>query len=150
MCEFGILSTHACARLILVNLMVGVVLGHLAITSMLLATFDFALGVGVLLVLVFHVELSEIHGMGWRKLSDFDVCWFDDKPCNMLVSHDGRRSCLLRSGKGVLLCACVRIRFKGMDSVREQGFGMTIREKLERQGLIGLIEKKQRQREARQ
>jgi hypothetical protein len=79
-------------------------------------------------------------------VSDYDVCWFDDKPCKMLASRNGKRSCLLRSSKGVLLCACVRIRFKGMNSVRGQGLGMTIREKLERQGLVGFINRKQRQR----
>ena len=58
----------------------------------------------------------------------------------MFVSRDGERSCLLRNCKGEIVYACVRIRFKGKNSVREQGFGMTILEKLERQGLIDLIE----------
>lgn len=77
-------------------------------------------------------------------MSDCDVCWFDDKPCNMHVSPDGKRSCLSRSSRGVLLYACVRIRFRGMNSVWERGFGMTIREKLERQGLVDFVDEMNR------
>jgi hypothetical protein len=44
-------------------MMVGVVSGRLATTGMLLATFEFALDVGVHLVLVFRVGLSEIQAV---------------------------------------------------------------------------------------
>lgn len=75
-------------------------------------------------------------------MPDFDVCFFDDKPCTLYVDNSGIRSCLLRNSKGCVVQACVRIRFKGMDSVWERGFGMTILEKLERQGIVKFIDEK--------
>lgn len=83
---------------------------------------------------------------GGLSLPDFDVCWFTGKPCFMFVSRDGERSCLIRNSKGRVLYACVEIRFRGKNSVREQGLGMQLIEKLERQGLIDFIDKKQAQR----
>jgi len=59
----------------------------------------------------------------------------------MFVSNDGERSCLLKDSKGRVIYACVHIRFKGKNSVWERGIGMTILEKLKRQGLIDFIEK---------
>ena len=79
-------------------------------------------------------------------MPDFDVCWFDHKPCFMFVSRDGERSCLIRSSRGVLLYACLWIRLKGMNSVREQGLGLQLLEKLERMGLIAFIDKKNAER----
>jgi hypothetical protein len=54
----------------------------------------------------------------------------------MVVGNADRRSCFVRNSRGQVLFACVRIRFHGKNSVRERGLGMTILEKLERQGLI--------------
>lgn len=75
-------------------------------------------------------------------MPDFDVCWFTGKICHMFVSRDGERSCLIRNSKGRVLYACVNIRLKGKNSVREQGLGMLLIEKLERMGLIDFIDKK--------
>jgi hypothetical protein len=54
----------------------------------------------------------------------------------MYADRSGRRSCFVRNSRGQVFLACVRIRFHGKNSVRERGLGMTILEKLERQGLI--------------
>ena len=54
----------------------------------------------------------------------------------MHVDNSGRRSCFVRNSRDQVLFACVRIRFHGKNSVRERGLGMTILERLQRQGLV--------------
>lgn len=63
------------------------------------------------------------------------MCKDSGVPCDRVSASNGN-PCLICSKGGRVLYACVRIRFRGKNSVKEQGFGMTILEKLERQGLI--------------
>lgn len=68
------------------------------------------------------------------------VCPFDDLPCNRLLKDStGNASycdCFVKGSDGKLSYVCVRVRFKGANSVADRGMGMTIYEKLKRQGLI--------------
>ena len=62
---------------------------------------------------------------------DFRICPFDDLPCDRLYD------CFLKSQKGgKVFYVCVRVRFRGSNSVMDRGMGMTVYEKLKRQGLI--------------
>ena len=56
-------------------------------------------------------------------------------PCERLDSKS-RPRCFIRAKSGRVLFVCVLVRFKGHNSRRDRGLGMTILEKLERQGLI--------------
>lgn len=67
---------------------------------------------------------------------DIFVCPHDDMPCDRF---DNR--CFIKGGHRTFY-VCVRVRFKGANSVKDRGMGMTVYEKLKRQGLIP--EKKKR------
>ena len=70
---------------------------------------------------------------------DIYVCPHDEMPCNSrLKLRSGRGVCIVGDPKNEseVCYVCSKIRFKGKNSVRDIGFGMTIREKLERQGLF--------------
>jgi hypothetical protein len=62
---------------------------------------------------------------------DYPLCSYDGVPCFR------ERKCFVKVHDAHFpYYVCVRVRFKGADSVRDVGMGMTIYEKLERAGLI--------------
>ena len=71
---------------------------------------------------------------------DFKVCPFDGSPCNRYLADSAGNvaysDCFVKGSDGKLLYVCVRVRFKGANSTVDRGMGMTVYEKLKRQGLI--------------
>jgi len=64
-------------------------------------------------------------------LVDGCICHNDDMPCGMEIK------CVTKVCNSPLTyIVCSRIRFKGSNSVLDRGMGMTLYEKLKRQGLI--------------
>jgi len=66
-----------------------------------------------------------------ERLEDGSTCKHDDLPCMR-----GRRCFLKVSDVRLPFYVCVRVRLKGSNSVQDRGMGMTVYEKLHRQGLI--------------
>lgn len=63
------------------------------------------------------------------------MCKHHGVPC-VRYHPNVENSCFIWTKGGKAAYACVLIRFKGKNSVAEKGFGMTILEKLKRQGLL--------------
>jgi hypothetical protein len=66
-----------------------------------------------------------------ERLENDSVCKHDDAPC-----YRGRRCFVRVSDVRLPFYVCVRVRFKGSNSVVDRGLGMTVYEKLKRAGLI--------------
>ena len=70
-------------------------------------------------------------------LVDVFLCPYRDVPCDSRFVDDlGHGICFVKGARGKVIYVCVWVRFKGANSVRDVGLGMTIYEKLERAGLI--------------
>ena len=64
------------------------------------------------------------------------ICPYREMPCDSVyLSKSNCLPCFIKAW-GRTVYVCVRVRFKGSNSVEDRGLGMTVYEKLKRNGLI--------------